>query len=107
MQRDFGITEMNTTRKKLDDNAGKFIFGNDEPEKKTTSAAKKPEKQSNDLLDKLTQQSNPREKPFRISLDLSPEMYFKLTKLATRTGRKKAEILRVLLEQAFEGIDLD
>lgn len=98
---------MNAKRKRLDDNAGKFIFGNDEPDKKTKEAAKKPEKQSNDLLDKLTQQSNPREKPFRISLDLSPEMYFKLTKLATRTGRKKAEILRVLLEQAFEGIDLD
>jgi len=98
---------MNAKRKRLDDDAANFIFSGDKPDKKTISAAKKRELESSDLLSKLTQQSNPREKPFRISLDLSPEMYFKLTKLATRTGRKKAEILRVLLEQAFEGIDLD
>jgi hypothetical protein len=107
VQRDIGITEMNIKRKKLDDDAAKFIFPEDEPNKKTTSAAKKPEKQSNDLLEKLTQQSTPREKPIRVSLDLSPEMHSKLTNLANRTGRKKAEILRVLLEQAFEGIELD
>ena len=95
---------MNTRRKKLDDDTGKFIFGDDEPDKKTTSAAKKPEKQSNDLLEKLTQQPTPRERPIRVSLDLSPEMH---SKLANRTGRKKAEILRVLLEQAFEGIEFE
>lgn len=98
---------MNTRRKKLDDDAGKFIFGDDEPDKKTTSAAKKQKLQSNDLLEKLTQQSTPREKPIRVSLDLSPEMHSKLTNLANRTGRKKAEILRVLLEQAFEGIEFE
>ncbi len=105
MQRDFWVTEMNAKRKRLDDNADKFIFGDDEPNNKPTSTAKKPEKQSNDLLEKLTQQSTPRERPIRVSLDLSPEMHSKLTNLANRTGRKKAEILRVLLEQAFEGIN--
>lgn len=107
MQRDIGITEMNTRRKRLDDDAANFIFPEDEPNKKTTGAAKKQKLQSNDLLEKLTQQSTPREKPIRVSLDLSPEMHSKLTNLANRTGRKKAEILRVLLEQAFEGIELD
>lgn len=107
MQRDIGITEMNTKRKKLDDDAGKFIFGGDEPDNKPTSTAKKTDKQSNDLLEKLSQQSTPRERPVRVSLDLSPEMHSKLTNLANRTGRKKAEILRVLLEQAFEEIDFE
>lgn len=107
MQRDFGITEMNAKRRRLDDSAGKFIFGNDEPDKKTSGAAKKQELESSDLLSKLTQESTPRERPIRVSLDLSPEMHSKLTSLANRTGRKKAEILRVLLEQAFEGIDLE
>lgn len=107
MQRDFWVTEMNAKRKRLDDNADKFIFGDDEPDKKTTGVAKKQELQSSDLLSKLTQESTPRERPIRVSLDLSPEMHSKLTNLANRTGRKKAEILRVLLEQAFEVIDLE
>ncbi|MBD2527273.1 hypothetical protein [Nostoc sp. FACHB-133] len=98
---------MNAKRKRLDDNADKFIFGDDEPDQKTTGAAKKPEKQSNHLLDKLIQESTPRERPIRVSLDLSPEMHSKLTNLANRTGRKKAEILRVLLEQAFDEIEFD
>lgn len=98
---------MNTKRKKLDDNAGKFIFGDDEPDKKPTGTAKKQELKSNNLIEQLTQESTPREKPIRVSLDLSPEMHSKLTNLANRTGRKKAEILRVLLEQAFEEINFD
>ncbi|MBD0388282.1 MAG: CopG family transcriptional regulator [Nostoc sp. C3-bin3] len=98
---------MNARRKRLDDNADNFIFGNEKPDQKTTGAAKKTEKKSNNLLDKLIQESTPRERPIRVSLDLSPEMHSKLTNLANRTGRKKAEILRVLLEQAFEEIDFD
>lgn len=98
---------MNSRRKRLDESTGKFIFGDDELDNKPTSTTKKTEKQSNNLLEKLTQQSTPREKPIRVSLDLSPEMHSKLTNLANRTGRKKAEILRVLLEQAFEGINFD
>jgi hypothetical protein len=98
---------MTTKRKRLDDNAGKFIFGDDEPSKKTTTSAKKPENESNDLLNKLSQESAPREKPIRVSLDLTPDMHQKLTNLANRTGRKKSEILRILLEQAFEEINIE
>jgi len=97
---------MTTKRKRLDDNADKFIFGSDEPNKKTTGSTKKPENESNDLLNKLTQESAPREKPIRVSLDLTPDMHKKLTSLANRTGRKKSEILRILLEQAFDEIDI-
>jgi len=105
VQRNFWVNEMTPKRKKLDENVGKFIF-DDEPNKKTTTSAKKPENESNDLLNKLTQESAPREKPIRVSLDLTPDMHKKLTSLANRTGRKKSEILRILLEQAFDEIDI-
>lgn len=107
MQRDFWVDEMSAKRKRLNDNADKFIFGDDEPSKKATTPAKKPEKKSNDLLNKLTQESAPREKPIRVSLDLTPDMHAKLTNLANRTGRKKSEILRILLEQAFDEINIE
>lgn len=98
---------MTDKRKKLDDDPNKFIYGDDKLNKKTTGSVKKPENKSNDLLNKLTQESPSREKPIRVSLDLTPDMHKKLTNLANRTGKKKSEILRILLEQAFEEIDIE
>lgn len=77
-------------RKKLDEKASEFIFG-DDLQHKSTGGSKKIQKQSNELIDKLTKEPDSREKPIRVSLDLTPEMHAKLTKLANRTGRKKKE----------------
>ncbi|NDJ21017.1 ribbon-helix-helix protein, CopG family [Nostoc sp. B(2019)] len=105
---------MNNRRKPLNEKLDSFIFGresqNDKPatdSKKATQSAKDLDKESNDLLDRLTKESSRREKPIRVSLDLSPSMHKKLTNLANRTGRKKSEILRILLEQAFEEISAE
>jgi hypothetical protein len=105
---------MSNTRKPLNEKLDKFIFGREDTNGKFTDnseTAKQSEqdleKESNDLLDKLTKDSPRKEKPIRVSLDLSPPMHKKLTNLANRTGRKKSEILRILLEQAFEEINIE
>lgn len=102
------------TRKRLDENAGKFIFGEEskleikgEPKKSKPASSEKSAKQNSELLDKLTLSESRKERPIRVSLDLTPEMHKKLTNLANHTGRKKSEILRILLEQAFQDINFD
>jgi hypothetical protein len=105
---------MNNKRKPLNEKLDKFIFGREEENgkpaddsKKTRQSEQDLEKKLSDLLDKLTKDSPRQEKPIRVSLDLSPDMHNKLTNLANRTGRKKSEILRILLEQAFEEINIE
>ncbi|WP_339380574.1 ribbon-helix-helix protein, CopG family [Coleofasciculus sp. FACHB-SPT9] len=41
----------------------------------------------------------------RVSLDLSPKMHRQLTNLANRTGRKKSEVLRILLAQVLTELE--
>ncbi|MBD6620418.1 ribbon-helix-helix protein, CopG family [Komarekiella sp. 'clone 1'] len=105
---------MNNKRKPLNEKLDKFIFGREEQNGKPADGSKQTrqseqdlEKEPNDLLDKLIKDSPRKEKPIRVSLDLSPDMHKKLTNLANRTGRKKSEILRILLEQAFDEINIE
>jgi len=46
----------------------------------------------------------PREATIRFTVDLSPSMHRKLSLLAARTGKKKAEIVRLLLDEALENV---
>ncbi len=43
-----------------------------------------------------------KEATVRLSVDLSQSMHAKLSSLAHKTGRKKAEIVRMLLEEALK-----
>lgn len=54
------------------------------------------------LLDKF--HTPPRESTIRFTVDLSPSMHRKLSLLAARTGKKKAEIVRLLLDEALENV---
>lgn len=62
------------------------------------------EKTPNDspLLDKF--QTPPKEATIRFTVDLPASMHRKLSLLAARTGKKKAEIVRVLLDEALEDV---
>jgi hypothetical protein len=62
------------------------------------------EKTPNDspLMDKF--QTPPREATIRFTVDLPASMHRKLSLLAARTGKKKAEIVRVLLDEALEDV---
>jgi hypothetical protein len=62
------------------------------------------EKTPNDLplMDKF--QTPPKEATVRFTVDLPSSMHRKLSLLAARTGKKKAEIVRVLLDEVLEDI---
>ena len=47
----------------------------------------------------------PKETTIRFTVDLTESMHRKLSILAARTGRKKAEIVRVLLDEALQDVD--
>lgn len=51
------------------------------------------------------QQVPPKEATVRLTVDLTESMHRKLSMLAARTGRKKAEIVRFLLDQALQEVD--
>ena len=54
------------------------------------------------LMDKF--QTPPKEATIRFTVDLPASMHRKLSLLAARTGKKKAEIVRVLLDEALENV---
>lgn len=94
-------------KKTLDDVAAQFIFGNPDDEDTSTPSAppKLPQTDSSGLLEKLKKEPLQRVKPIRVSLDLDPEMHQRLTDLANRLGRKKSEVLRILITQALAEIE--
>lgn len=55
------------------------------------------------LMDQLQQPS--KEPTIRLTVDLPESMHSKLSVLAARTRRKKAEIVRMLIEQALKDVD--
>ncbi len=94
---------MSKPRKKLDETAKKFIFGE---EKLHSSEAEPPEPEplpKSQLLEKLT--PTERVKPIRVSLDLDPDTHKRLTALAKRLGRRKSEVLRILVNQALDEVE--
>jgi len=54
------------------------------------------------LMDKF--QTPPKEATVRFTVDLPASMHRKLSILAARTGKKKAEIVRVLLDEVLEDV---
>jgi hypothetical protein len=59
--------------------------------------------QESSLMDKL--QLQPKEATKRFTVDLSESMHRKLSILAAKTGRTKADIVRLLLEDALMDVD--
>ncbi len=47
----------------------------------------------------------PKETTVRLTVDLAESMHRKLSILAARTGKKKAEIVRTLLDAALQDVD--
>lgn len=94
-------------KKTLDDIAAQFIFSHPENEEASTPSTqpKLPAADSSGLLELLKKEPQQRVKPIRVSLDLDPEMHQRLTELANRLGRKKSEVLRILITQALAEIE--
>ena len=116
-------------RKSLDDSlASEFVFGQDKPEEAaptpdsetetesevaneaeptlTTPMSQKPAPKSNkesSLMQKL--QLEAKEPTKRFTIDLRESVHRKLSILAAKTGRSKADIVRMLLDDALEDIN--
>ncbi|MBE9044893.1 CopG family transcriptional regulator [Pleurocapsales cyanobacterium LEGE 10410] len=114
-------------RKPLDDSlANEFVFGGNEPEEAapapdiepeaevtaepeptpTTPMPEKPAPKSNkesSLMQKL--QLEAKEPTKRFTIDLRESVHRKLSILAAKTGRSKADIVRMLLDDALEDIN--
>ncbi|PAX54882.1 CopG family transcriptional regulator [Brunnivagina elsteri] len=69
-----------------------------EPVEETTPPLVKP-----DLLSQL--QAPAKEPTVRITVDLAESMHRKLSLLSARTGKKKAEIVRFLLDEALKDVE--
>ncbi len=50
-------------------------------------------------------ESPPKERMIRVTSDLTESMYRKLSILAARTGRKKVDIIRELLDAALQDVE--
>jgi hypothetical protein len=120
---------MTRKRKPLDETAHSFVFGDatqqeittpvptDEPEVEPTpvvveqppvKAQKKvePVEEITPKPDLLSQLQTPTKEPtVRITVDLAESMHRKLSLLSARTGKKKAEIVRFLLDEALKGVE--
>ncbi len=100
-------------RKSLQDTlASQFVYGSQEQSEEIAAKATvrvpvppepvKPSKET-DLMSKL--QTPAKEPTVRFTVDLSESMHRKLTMLAAKTGRKKADIVRLLLDEALTDVD--
>lgn len=100
-------------RKSLQDTlASQFVYGSQEQSEEIAALATvrvpvspEPVKQSKetDLMSKL--QTPAKEPTVRFTVDLAESMHRKLTMLAAKTGRKKADIVRLLLDEALTDVD--
>ncbi len=118
---------MTKKRKSLDDSlANEFVFGGDKPE---TEAAPTPEAEeevtpvesastptapiepksevklsaSSSLMDKL--QVEAKEGTKRFTIDLRESVHRKLSILSARTGRSKADIIRMVLDDVLKDVE--
>ena len=115
-------------RKPLDDAlASEFVYGSKEqphvketetqdevkpePEQETVPVAKPVEKPTSttepkkpSLMSQLYS-TTPKEPTVRLTVDLTESMHRKLSVLAAKTGRKKAEIVRLLLDEALKEVE--
>ena len=120
---------MNKKRKSLDDAlASEFVYGQKQEEKsqppsarveeeitkepeppRSGASAGRPKKtatktKKKSIMSRL-QQDKEKEPTVRLTVDLSQSMHRKLSVLAAKTGKKKAEIIRFLLDEALEDVE--
>ena len=97
-------------RKPLNDAlAQNFVYGEETPTPPETHSLPANENQptmpKTSLLDQLLEQPEPKEPTKRFTVDMPESMHRKLSILAAKSGRKKSEIVRVLLADLLDDID--
>ncbi|MGQ4650688.1 hypothetical protein [Lyngbya aestuarii] len=87
----------------LADTVSEVNAPNTEDKPKTQRITKKTSTTSK-LMDKF--QTPPKEATVRFTVDLSVSMHQKLSILAAKTGKKKAQIVRVLLDETLKDVEV-
>ncbi len=98
-------------RKPLDSLAEQFVYGQSEvslpqpePSLSEPVAAEPQIKEKSNLMTRLTDTPE-REATIRLTVDLPESMHKRLSIFAAQTGKKKAEIVRILLEDALGKVE--
>lgn len=113
---------MTKKRKSLDDSlASEFVFGGDKPEPEETPTAEVEAEEestpaapiepksdvklsaSSSFMDKL--QVEAKEGTKRFTIDLRESVHRKLSILSARTGRSKADIIRMVLDDVLKDVE--
>lgn len=102
-------------RKSLEDAlASEFVYGSQKDQERSQPTqpvaeppaelpSKEPQPKNKSLMDEL--QAPTKEPTTRFTADLPNSLHRKLAILAARTGRKKVEIVRFLLEEALKNVE--
>lgn len=104
----FGIAEgtdepSETPSENVDDNEGAEGSVEKQPAK-PTQPAETTEKQSKGNLMSRLMEAPEKEATVRVTVDLPKSMHQKLSMLCARTGKKKVEIIRMLLDEALNEV---
>jgi hypothetical protein len=77
------------------------------PEKPASKAATKntPRPTEDDILSRVLTPTEDRERMIRFTADLPESLHRKLTMLAAKSGKKKVEIVRAILEEVLKDVD--
>ncbi|MBD2778633.1 ribbon-helix-helix domain-containing protein [Iningainema tapete] len=100
-------------RKPLDDAlAQDFVYGKSEEPQSEQDSPQEPEplpastqQPAKSSIMSQIQQTTTKEPTVRLTVDLPQSMHHKLSMLAAKTGRKKAEIVRLLLDEALNEVN--
>lgn len=98
---------MNRKRKPLDDIAASFVYGENqpqsepEPEQPAPTPRTKPKQKESNLMSQLME--TPQKEPtVRLTVDMPESLHKRLSLLAARSGKKKADIVRMLLDDFLD-----
>ena len=100
-----------TKRKPLSDSlAENFVYGQSEVTPVSSQPSKElieptPVIQEASLMSRLLEMSEQKEATKRFTVDLPESMHRKLSILAAKTGRKKADIIKTLLEDLLKDLN--
>lgn len=106
------------SRKSLDDSlASEFVYGTPqpknepieeippvevEPAKKLKPTSKSKPQKKGSVMSQLLESATEREATIRLTVDMPQSLHTKLSMLCARTGRKKADVVRLLLNEALQ-----
>lgn len=100
---------MTKNRKPLDETLAKqFIYGVEQPSDVDETTSKETVVQpvkNKTVIQKITENIESKEPTIRFTVDMPESLHTKLSILAAKTKRKKAEIVRMLIYEALENID--